>query len=60
MRAAGSELARNPTSKGGSLRFFIPSETSSSRFLAMLAASMTLHCDDGVSDDMSERLFAMF
>ena len=60
MRAAGSELARKPTSKGGSLRFLIPSETSLSRFLAMLPANITLQCDEGDCDDMFGILCTVF
>ena len=60
MRAAGSELAKKPTSNGGSLRFLIPSETSLSKFLAILAANITLHCDEGESDDMFGSIFVVF
>ena len=48
MRAAGSELARKPTSIGGCLRPLIPSETSASRFFAMLLARTTLQWEEGL------------
>lgn len=51
--AAGSEVARKPTSNGGFESFFTSSAISACRDLAMVPASITLQCACcGSFDDM--------